>query len=94
MNTSISIKVRSGLFRLLNLKVAKGLTDGLAISNRNGTFFSTHVMNDYLHDALEEIDKSQRNLFNKTIKAIEKLRASYQVFRSLRRSYMKIYGDD
>ena len=100
VKTNSGINVRDSLFRLMNTKLAQGLIDGPAISDINGTLFSTHVMNDCLHEALEEIYKTKRFLFPKTIKSVDELRSSYQVYRSLRRSSdtraleMKIDGED
>ena len=78
------IHIRDNLFRLLHLKVSRGLIDGPAISDIKGTMLSTHDMDDCLKDGLEEICLTQRDLFLKTIGSIEELRSSYQVYRFLR----------
>lgn len=59
VKTKSGIIVRDSLFRLLDMELAQGLTDGTAISNVDGTLFFPHVMNDCLHEALEDIYKTK-----------------------------------
>ena len=98
--TGSGIGIKDSVYRLLELKASQGFTNGPTVSNTQGVVFSMEGIDDCFKEALEDIFKTRRHLFPKTIKNRDDLKSSYQIFRSLRRSSdtqaleMKVTGLD
>jgi hypothetical protein len=84
--TSSGIEVSVTLQRLLDHKLSGGFVDGPAISDVEGTLYKTRAIDDCLHEILEDLFDSRRELFPPNIASVENLRERYQVFRTLRRT--------
>jgi hypothetical protein len=84
--TSSGIDIKASINRLIMLKESQGRVSGPAISDETGVIFSSRAMDDALHEVLEDLFATKRNLFPPTIESVDELRKRYQVFRSFRRS--------
>ena len=84
--TSSGINVRGAIRRLLELKERRGQKDGPAISNEEGKMYKMRDLDEMLHDVLEEIFTSNKQLFPDDIKDMEDVKKHYQCFRSFRRA--------
>jgi len=84
--TSTGINVRRTLDRLIELKRSANLTQGPAISTVDGKVLSSKTMDDILHAVLIDIFITDDTLFPPNIDSVEKVRNSYQCFRTFRRS--------
>jgi len=84
--TSTGINVRRTLDRLIELKRSANLTQGPAISTVDGKVLSSKTMDDILHTVLIDIFITDNTLFPPNIDSVEKVRNSYQCFRTFRRS--------
>jgi hypothetical protein len=84
--TSSSIDVKESIGDLLKLKKSQGRISGPAISDEAGIICGTRVMDDALHEVLEDLFVTKRGLLPATIEDVDELRKRYQVFRSFRRS--------
>jgi hypothetical protein len=83
---SSGINVKESIDRLIKLKESQEKILGPAISDGAGVIFSSRAMDDTLHEVLEDLFITKRNLFPATIEDVKELRKRYQVFRSFRRS--------
>jgi hypothetical protein len=86
LTTSSGINIKESIDRLIKLKKSQGRISGPAISDEEGVILPARAMDDALHEVLEDLFGSKRNLFPATIEDVEELRKRYQVFRSFRRS--------
>jgi hypothetical protein len=84
--TGSGIQVQQAVHDLIDLKEKYGFRDGPAISDISGKAYSTRDIDDSLHEILEDLYDSDRDLFPKRIKDKETLKKSYQAFRTLRRT--------
>ena len=84
--TNSGIRVKLSLARLRKTKAAQGFIDGPAISGINGKALYSRDIDDLLHEALEEIFRTKRELFPPDIGSLAELRKAYQAFRSFRRA--------
>jgi hypothetical protein len=100
IRTQSAIEVKKSVERLLLHKKTHGYVDGPAISDSQGRLYSSRGIDDMMHEALEEVFGSHRELFPPSIKDEEALRSSYQAFRTFRRTSdtraleMKVARDD
>jgi hypothetical protein len=70
---------------LIVVKGKQGLTDGPAISDEKGRVLNSSNIDQSMHEVLEELFLSQRDLFPSSIKAKEDIESNYHAFRSFRR---------
>jgi len=84
--TKSGLNIRSIIARLIELKASANLFIGPAISTMDGKVLTSKAVDDILHDVLTDIFLDSNNLFPPQIDSIEKIRNSYQCFRSFRRS--------
>jgi hypothetical protein len=84
--TSSGIHVKESINQLIKLKDCQGKLSGPAISDGAGVIFSSRAMDDALHEVLEDLFVTKRNLFPATIEDVEELRKRYQIFRYFWRS--------
>jgi hypothetical protein len=84
--TGSNIDVKFSVERLLQHKANKGYRDGPAISDENGRLFPTRAIDDMLHEVLEDLFDSDRELFPPQIENEEQVRTRYQAFRTFRRT--------
>jgi len=84
--TSSGINIAGVLDRLLSIKVGLNFLDGPAISDDKGNLLSPKLIDDVIHEALEEIFVIDRTLFPLSVESIEKIKTSYQCFRFFRRT--------
>ena len=78
--------VKEAVDDLIKIKEKIGLRDGPAISDLAGIALKAMDLNDCLHEILEDLFDNKRELFPKHVLDKEKLRKSYQVFRTFRRT--------
>jgi hypothetical protein len=82
--TGSGISLEMWLKWLLMIKAKEGHTDGPAISDGNGRVLTSRSLDDLLHEVLEDLFESQKNLFSPDVTSLEKLREKYHIFRSLK----------
>jgi hypothetical protein len=84
--TDSGVRVKEAVDDLIKIKEKIGLRDGPAISDSAGIALKSMDLNDCLHEILEDLFDNKRELFPKHVLDKEKLRKSYQVFRTFRRT--------
>jgi len=84
--TSSGINVAGVLDRLTRSKEELNFVDGPAISDDGGTLLSPKLIDDLIHESLEEIFVTDQDLFPISVVSIERIKSSYQCFRSFRRT--------
>jgi hypothetical protein len=84
--TISGIKPYVWLERLVRVKALQGLVDGPAISDERGRVLNSSTIDQGMHEVLEEVFLSRRELFPSTITDREDIVANYHAFRSFRRS--------
>jgi hypothetical protein len=98
--TSSGIDIKASIERLLAYKETKKVVDGPAMTDDKGVPHTCRDVDDMLHEVLEDIFDSDRDLFPPAIKDVETLRTAYQAFRTFRRTSdtraleMKVARDD
>jgi len=83
--TSSGIEVEGAVGRLMDLKSTQGFVDGPAISDVNGNAYLSRDIEDLLHEVLEDLHASARELFPPDVD-LEDLQKSYQTFRTFRKT--------
>jgi len=84
--TSSGLNIRRIILRLINLKESANLIDGPAISTMEGIVLNSRIVDDILHAVLIDLFLESDNLFPPKVDSIEKLKNSYQCFRTFRRT--------
>lgn len=84
--TSSGIKPYEWIQALLKIKAEQNLSDGPAISDSKGFVLSSSVIDNLMHEILEQLFDTQKELFPKIINNVEDIRENYQAFRSFRRT--------
>jgi hypothetical protein len=83
--TKSGIQVRRWLRRSIAANYAEGRVSGPAICDEQGVVLSTRVMNEMLHEMLEEIRVEHKTLFLADIVSRGDIEEKYNVYRSFRR---------
>jgi hypothetical protein len=84
--TESGIKPYEWIQRLIQIKDKQGLIDGPAISDECGRVLNSSTIDQGMHEVLEELYATDKELFPSTIKTKEDIISSYHAFRSFRRS--------
>jgi len=84
--TDSGIQIRSIINTLITFKVSQGFSSGPAISNYEGKLLSAKSVDDVLHEILIDLFLQTENLFPLSVDVPDKVRVSYQCFRTFRRT--------
>jgi len=84
--TDSGIQIRRIVDTLISFKTSQGFTSGPAISNHEGKLLSAKSVDDVLHEILIDLFFQTENLFPLSVDVPEKIRISYQCFRTFRRT--------
>jgi hypothetical protein len=84
--TKSGIKPYLWIERLKEIKFKQGLIDGPGISDEKGRVLNSSVIDQGMHEVLEEIYGREKELFPSTIKSKDDIASTYHAFRSFRRS--------
>ena len=84
--TSSGINMAWWIQLLRRTVVVKGMTRGPAFCDEEGFVWDSIVINEMLHEALESIYTSQRQLFPFGVQTVDDVRLKYGVYRSFRRA--------
>lgn len=84
--TSSGVRVRQSIERLLRLKQHQKLTQGPAVSDEQGVALSSRDVDGFLHDVLEVLFETAREMFPPNVESLEDVQKNYQAFRSFRRT--------
>jgi hypothetical protein len=85
--TQSGIKPYDWIERIIKLKEKQGLVDGQpAISDETGRVLNSSTIDQGMHEVLEELYVTNKELFPSSIKAKEDIISSYHAFRTFRRS--------
>lgn len=84
--TSSGVNVKRVLRKLINLKTSVVLRDGSAISGETGKLLEPSKLDELMVELLVECYNETRRLFPLDIDTEEKIRNTYQCFRTFRRT--------
>jgi len=84
--TDSGIQIRRIVDTLISFKASQGFISGPAISNHEGKLLSAKSVDDVLHEILIDLFFQTENLFPLSVDVPEKIRISYQCFRTFRRT--------